>query len=201
MVRGCLSFASLSERRIKLAAILPRRATKTTQIRRVSASLVTQAAPRADLYRSYMFTGKKTPGGAGTLTRHTEHADAQRHTDESHNQPNPPTTHTPHVTRQVYRYRSKTGEPVKRRRGETGQPRDTRADEPHNHPNPPTHPRDRETTALAADSTAAAPEPTAPRGRLGRGRYMFIVDIRGTAIPRRTCEEPKGLKAMVGYPS
>ena len=39
--------------------------------------------------------GKKTPGGAGT---HTGHADAQRHKDESHNQPNPPTTHTPHVS-------------------------------------------------------------------------------------------------------
>ena len=152
MVRGCLSFASLSERRIKLAAILPRRATKTPQIRRVSASLVTQAA------------------SCGLV----------------------PIVH-------VYRYRSKTGEPVKRRRGETGQPRDTRADEPHTHPNPPTHPRDRETTALAADSTAAAPEPTAPRGRLGRGRYMFILDIRGTAIFRRICEESKGLKAMVGY--
>ena len=44
-----------------------------------------------------VFSSKKTPGGAGT---HTEHADAQRHTDESHNQQNPPTTHTPHVTRQ-----------------------------------------------------------------------------------------------------
>ena len=40
-------------------------------------------------------------------------------------------------------------------------------DEPHNHPNPPPHPSDRETTESAADSTAAAPEPTAPRGRLG----------------------------------
>jgi hypothetical protein len=26
-------------------------------------------------------TGKKTPGGAGTHTGHTGHADAQRHTD------------------------------------------------------------------------------------------------------------------------
>jgi len=43
-------------------------------------------------------TGKKAPGGAGTLTRHTGHADAHRHKDESHNQPNPPTTHTPHVS-------------------------------------------------------------------------------------------------------
>jgi hypothetical protein len=30
-------------------------------------------------------TGKKTPGGAGTHTGHTGHADAQRHTDQSHN--------------------------------------------------------------------------------------------------------------------
>jgi hypothetical protein len=36
-------------------------------------------------------TGKKTPGEGGTHTGHTGHADAQRHTDESHNQPNPPT--------------------------------------------------------------------------------------------------------------
>jgi hypothetical protein len=50
-------------------------------------------------------TGKKTPGGAGTHTRHTEHADAQRHTDhitdhtdEPHNHRNPPTTHTSHVS-------------------------------------------------------------------------------------------------------
>ena len=165
MVRGCLSFASLSERRIKLAAILPRRATKTPQIRRVSASLVSQAERVRTCTDRTCLPVKRHRGEPG----------------------------------HVYRYRSKTGEPVKRRRGETGQPRDTRADEPHNHPNPPTHPRDRETTDLAADSTAAAPEPNAPRGRLGRGRYMFIVDIRGTAIPRRTCEEPKGLKAMVGY--
>jgi hypothetical protein len=30
--------------------------------------------------------GNKTPGGAGTHTGHTGHADAQRHTDQSHNQ-------------------------------------------------------------------------------------------------------------------
>ncbi len=69
---------------------------------------------RAKLGRSYEFpsyfrgtryyrycrtgTGKKTPGGAGTHTGHTGHADAQRHTDESHNQPNPPTTHTPRTS-------------------------------------------------------------------------------------------------------
>ena len=46
----------------------------------------------------FLRTGKKTPGGAGTLTGHTGHADAQRHTDQSHNQPNPPTTNTPHVS-------------------------------------------------------------------------------------------------------
>ena len=70
--------------------------------------------------------GQKTPGGAGTHTGHTGHADAQRHTDQSHNQPNPPTTtNTPHVSA---------------------------------------------TTEAAADSTAASPKPTAPRGRLRRGR-------------------------------
>jgi hypothetical protein len=45
---------------------------------------------------SFCGTGKKTPGGAGTHTGHTGHADAQRHTDhtdEPHNHPNPPTTH------------------------------------------------------------------------------------------------------------
>jgi hypothetical protein len=69
--------------------------------------------------------GKKTPGGAGTHTGRTGHADAQRHTDhtdEPHNHPNPPTTRTPHVSA---------------------------------------------TTEAAADSTAAGPEPTAPRGRPG----------------------------------
>jgi hypothetical protein len=45
-------------------------------------------------------TGKKTPGGAGTHTRHTRdtRARAQRHTDhadEPHSHPNPPTTHIP----------------------------------------------------------------------------------------------------------
>ncbi len=61
--------------------------------------------------------------------RHTGHADAQRHTDhtdEPHNHPNPPTTHTPHVSAT--------------------------------------------TEAAAPDSTAAGPEPTAPRGRLRRGQ-------------------------------
>jgi hypothetical protein len=88
----------------------------------------------SEISHPHMRTGKKTPGGAGTETKtpggagthtghtgHTGHADAQRHTDESHNQPNPPTTHTPHVSA---------------------------------------------TTEAAADSTAAGPEPTAPRGRL-----------------------------------
>jgi hypothetical protein len=60
---------------------------------------------------------------------------------------------------------------VKRHRGEPGHTRaHGHTDEPHNHPNPPTHPSDRETTESAADSTAAAPEPTAPRGRLGGRR-------------------------------
>jgi len=47
-------------------------------------------------------------------------------------------------------------------------------DEPHNHPNPPrpTHPHDSATTESAADSTAAAPEPTASRGRIRRGRPL-----------------------------
>ena len=69
-----------------------------------------------------MTTGKKTPGGAGTHTRHTEHADAQRHTDhtdEPHNHRNPPTTHTPHVTRQRddrSRGRLKTQQPQARSR-------------------------------------------------------------------------------------
>ena len=65
--------------------------------------------------------GKKTPGGAGTLTGH---ADAQRHTDrtdEPHNHRRPPTTHNQHVSA---------------------------------------------TTEAAADSRAAGPESTAPRGRL-----------------------------------
>ena len=35
-----------------------------------------------------------------------------------------------------------------------------------NHPNRPTHQHDSATTESAADSTAAAPEPTAPRERL-----------------------------------
>ena len=39
-------------------------------------------------------------------------------------------------------------------------------DEPHKHPNPTTHPHDHATAETAADSTAAGPEPTAPRGRL-----------------------------------
>ena len=45
-------------------------------------------------------------------------------------------------------------------------------DEPHNHRNPPTThtPHVSATTEAAADSTAAGPEPTAPRGRLRRGR-------------------------------
>jgi hypothetical protein len=46
-------------------------------------------------------------------------------------------------------------------------------DEPHNHPNPvpTTHTQHvSATTEAAADSTAAGPEPTAPRGRLRRGR-------------------------------
>jgi hypothetical protein len=38
-------------------------------------------------------TGKKTPGGAGTNTGHTGHADAQRHTD-----------HTDEPHRVLYRY-------------------------------------------------------------------------------------------------
>ena len=46
-----------------------------------------------------------------------------------------------------------------------------RTDEPHNHPNPPTtrNPHVSATTEAAADSRAAGPESTAPRGRLRRG--------------------------------
>jgi len=89
--------------------------------------------------------GKKTPGGAGTHTGHTGHADAQRHTDQSHNQPNPPTTNTPHVSA---------------------------------------------TTEAAADSTAASPKPTAPRGRpvrypvkRHRGEPGHTRDTRNTRYP------------------
>jgi hypothetical protein len=109
--------------------------------------------------------------------------------------------------------------PVKRHRGEpghtrdTGQTRDTRTAEPHNHPNPPTHPRDRETTESAADSTAAAPEPTAPRGRLGGGRplrtrpsriplpsaVMALATVRRNCVstPRRGSSEGASLTASV----
>jgi len=70
--------------------------------------------------------------------------------------------------------------PVKRHRGEPGHTRaHGHTDEPHNHPNPPTHPSDRETTESAADSTAAAPEPTAPRGRLG-GRPLRTRHVPGS---------------------
>ena len=72
-----------------------------------------------------ILNGKKTPGGAGTLTGHTG-----------------TNGHTGH--RRTY-----------------------------THPllNPPAHPHDRATTDPAADSTAAAPEPTAPRGRI-LNRYV-----------------------------
>ena len=75
--------------------------------------------------------------------------------------------------------------PVKRHRGEPGHtPGHTghtgtdghtdHTDEPHNHPNPTTHPHDHAKAEIAAESTAArtaaGPEPTAPRGRLRRGR-------------------------------
>ena len=43
-------------------------------------------------------------------------------------------------------------------------------EEPHNHPNPPTHPHDHATAETAADSTAAGPAPTAPRGQSGQPR-------------------------------
>ena len=89
--------------------------------------------------------------------------------------------------------------PVKRHRGS----RDTHGhtnhtDEPHKHPNPPTHPSDRETTESAADSTAAAPEPTAPRGRLG-GRPLRTRPSRPPlhrgepdTLTRQTTPEPRG---------
>jgi len=83
-----------------------------------------------------------------------------------------------------------------------GEPGHTQAhghtDEPHNHPNPPTHPSDRETTESAADSTAAAPEPTAPRGRLGgrplrtrRSRHPLHRGEPDT-LTRQTTPEPRG---------
>jgi len=103
--------------------------------------------------------------------------------------------------------------PVKRHRGEPGHTRDTRTAEPHNHPNPPTHPRDRETTESVADSTAAAREPTAPRGRLGRGRplrtqpsrlplpsvVMALATVRrnGVSTPRRGSSDGASLTASV----
>jgi hypothetical protein len=100
-------------------------------------------------------TGKKTPGGAGTHTGHTGHADAQRHsghTDEPHNHPNPPTTHTPHVSA---------------------------------------------TTEAAADSTAAGPEPTAPRGRLRRGhpqqtRPCVPVSLAGLSVSSMRRDSGRG---------
>ena len=83
--------------------------------------------------------------------------------------------------------------PVKRHRGEPGHTRaHGHTDEPHNHPNPPTHPSDRETTESAADSTAAAPEPTAPRGRLG-GRPLRT---RPSRPPLHRGEIPTGTSAV-----
>ena len=87
---------------------------------------------------------------------------------------------------------------VKRHRGEPGHTRaHGHTDEPHNHPNPPTHPSDRETTESAADSTAAAPEPTAPRGRLG-GRPLRTRPSRPPlhrgepdTLTRQTTPEPR----------
>jgi hypothetical protein len=94
-------------------------------------------------------TGKKTPGGAGTLTRDT------RDTRETRAHKGTRTTQTNLTTIQTHQHTVPV--PVKRHRITE------HTDEPHNHPNPPTlNPHDSETTETAADSTAAAPEPTAP---------------------------------------
>jgi hypothetical protein len=77
-------------------------------------------------------TGKKTPGGAGTHTGHTGHADAQRpsdHTDEPHNHPKFQThqQHTPRTSAPVGERRTgyrTFASPVKRHR-HRGEPEHT----------------------------------------------------------------------------
>ena len=97
------------------------------------------------------YTGKKTPGGAGTHTGHTGHTGARGHTDhtdEPHNQPPKP----------------------KRTQTRTKTARITRTNLTTIHPNPTTQTRTKTATDSTAARTAASPESTAPRGRLRRGR-------------------------------
>ena len=78
-----------------------------------------------------------------------------------------------------------------------------RTDEPHNQANPHQRtrqlapaPHDRATTGSEADSTAAAPEQTAPRGRLRRGRPLRTRPCR---LPLPSSKRPGGARTHTGH--
>jgi hypothetical protein len=120
---------------------------------------------------------KKTPGGAGTHmggTSLTRHQEEHVHTDEPHNHPSKPHNTQPATGK-------KTPEEPGHTRDTHGTRGRTKAHGPHRrtsqvttiqthqqHTTRTTHVS--ATTEAVADSTAAGPEPTAPRGRLRRGR-------------------------------
>ena len=95
----------------------------------------------------YLFSpnGKKTPGGAGTHTRETGQ------------------THRGHTGAHARRTRAHGSHRRTREKNLTT----IQSSKP---TNTPARPHDRAMTDSAADSTAAAPEPNAPRSRLRRGR-------------------------------
>ena len=121
--------------------------------------------PNPPMHRGATARRPNTGTGPGVLPvkRHRGEPGHTRDTRNTRTHKGTQTTQTNLTT--IETHQQSTGKDIGGSRDTHGQTDHT--DEPHKHPNPPTHPSDRETTASAADSTAASPKPTAPRGRLG----------------------------------